>query len=140
MTAKPETQRPLKKHCAYCGTEIRHGREGKIYCNVDCKNNFHAKVLASKRAKENQVFPEVIEQLKKNYRILLNYDIHELKNNTERLIEFEELYKQGFDRNVCTGVYTDPLNRLYKVCFDYKWSEYSEGIYVSLYPAKNQGL
>lgn len=136
MAPKPETKQPAKKHCAYCEKEI-HGRDGKIYCNVDCKNNFNARILAAKRARENQVFPKAIAQLKKNYRILSNYNIHELEKGKEIYIDFEELYKQGFNSSIITGTYSDPLNRLYKRCFDYKWTEYSEGIYISYDPSAN---
>lgn len=134
MTAKPESQQSVKKYCAYCEKEIIHGRSEKIYCNVDCKNNFNARILAAKRAKENQVFPDTLAQLKKNYRILATYQIDE----QEQYIENDELRKQGFNPLYCTGAYTTNHNRyhtLYKVCFDYKWRESNNGITVCYDPS-----
>lgn len=128
MTAKPETQEPVKKYCIYCEKEI-HGRDGKIYCDVNCKNNFHARILAEKRARENKVFPKALAQLKKNYRILASYQIDE----RDQYISNEELKEHGFNRLFCTGAYFTTYNRyhtLNKVCFDYRWREANNGITV----------
>ncbi|WEK20448.1 MAG: hypothetical protein P0Y49_04760 [Candidatus Pedobacter colombiensis] len=133
MTAKQETAQPEKKYCIYCEKEI-HGRDGKKYCNVNCKNNFNARILAVKRAKENQAFPKTIAQLKKNYRILAAY----ITDERDHYIPTEELRKQGFDRQVCTGAFSTNYNRyymLYKVCFDYKWKESNNGITASYDPS-----
>lgn len=120
MAPKPETKQPAKKHCAYCEKEI-HGRVGKIYCNVDCKNNFNARIIAEKRQKENQVFPQTIAQLKKNYRILENHQLSEFKPNKTIQVHSDELYKQGFDPCFCTGADYTQQKGLIKYCFDYAW-------------------
>lgn len=133
MNTKPEIQQPLKKYCAYCEKEI-HGREGKIYCDVDCKNNFNARIRAEKRAMENQLFPKVVTQMKKNHRILINYKLHELEADKTISVHSDELRKQGFDPRFCTGADYRQQKGLIKYCFDYAWIKQGNWFTLSYEP------
>ena len=116
----PNTAPIEKQYCRYCEKEL-HGRAGKIFCNVDCKNNFNSRIRATKRAEENKLFPDVIKAIKNNYRILLNYDLKP-GDPGESMIKKTELKSLGFDPRFCTSAVIQN-NRLWKCCFAFCWNE-----------------
>jgi hypothetical protein len=121
-------QKPEKTTCDYCGKAL-FGREGKKYCNVDCKNNFNSRIRAELRSRENSFFPKAFAQIKKNYRILLNYtDI--LKKSEAIQLGKTELSALGFDAECCTGAFIDYRGKLWRCCNDYIWHEEGDLIWV----------
>lgn len=53
-----------KPYCRYCEKQL-YGRAGKIFCNVDCKNNYNSHLRSVQRSTENELFPKVITAIKK---------------------------------------------------------------------------
>lgn len=125
-----------KQYCRYCEKEV-HGRMGKIFCNVDCKNNYNSRIRAAKRAEENKLFPDVIKTIKNNYRILLSYKLHELRSTESILVEKSELKEKGFDHRYCTGAAMDFDKKLWKCCFAFCWQEEKNYITFKYDPALN---
>ncbi|MEQ7802157.1 hypothetical protein ABDJ41_20345 [Pedobacter sp. ASV1-7] len=121
-------QKQEKPTCNYCGKQV-YGREGKKYCNVDCKNNYNSRIRSELRTKENQFFPEAFNQIKKNYRILHNYK-DQFKEIEVIYVEKQELLKLGFDPQYCTKAYVDDQQRLWKNCYNYSWSDYNDSFAI----------
>lgn len=117
-------QKQEKPTCNYCGKQL-YGREGKKYCNVDCKNNYNSRIRSELRTKENEFFPEVFNQIKTNYRILHNYKDRFEKSDVI-YVEKQELLKLGFASQYCTQSYIDDKQRLWKNCYNYSWSDYHD--------------
>jgi len=111
-----------KPHCRYCGKEL-YGRLGKMFCNVDCKNNYNSRIRSAQRAEENKRFPEVIKTIKNNYRILTNYKLEELSPGGTLTRPKSELRALGFDDRYCTGAVLDYNEKLWKCCFTFCWHE-----------------
>lgn len=123
-----------KTRCRYCEKEL-HGRAGKIFCNVDCKNNFNSRIRSVKRAEENKLFPDVLKAIKNNYRILLDYDLKP-GDIGESMVKKTELKRQGFDQRFCTGAVVEN-NRLWKCCFTFCWHEDENYLYLKCDPYLN---
>jgi hypothetical protein len=125
LTLEQKQEQPT---CNYCGKQL-HGREGKKYCNVDCKNNFNSRIRSELRSKENEFFPKAFNQIKVNYRILHNYK-EELEDGNGLYMELKELVKFGFDPDFCTNAYIDYRERLWKSCKNYYWHDYGDTILI----------
>ena len=117
-----------KPRCRYCDKQL-FGRAGKIFCNVDCKNNFNSQIRSAKRAVENELFPNVISAIKNNYRILLACKLTDERQGV-LVIEKNQLKNLGFDPQYCTTASVDANQKLWKCCFHQCWSE--EGEYFFL--------
>jgi len=126
MTAATE-QKQEKPTCNYCGKQL-YGREGKKYCNVDCKNNYNSRIRSGLRAKETAFFPKAFDQIKLNYRILVNQNIAE--NQRIIFLEGKTLKQLGFDPEFCTNAYVDYSNRLWRSCNNYYWLQEGDNIKV----------
>ncbi len=100
LTLEPKQEQPT---CNYCGKQL-HGRVGKKYYNVDCKNNFNSRIRSELRSKENEFFPKAFNQIKVNYRILHTYR-EKLEVGNGLYMEMKELVKFGFDPDFCTNAY-----------------------------------
>jgi hypothetical protein len=129
MATNPETQQPVKKYCIYCEKEI-HGRDGKIYCNVDCKNNYNSSIRSKLRARENEFFPAAFKQIKINYRALLSLNLKQLEEGKTINVRTIELKKLGFDQRYCTNAYLDQYRQIWKSCFDHLW--YAKGDWLTV--------
>lgn len=121
-------QKQEKPLCNYCGKQL-HGRAGKKYCNVDCKNNFNSRIRSELRAKETEFFPKAFKQIKTNYRILMDYKTP-LENGNGLYLETRELLEQGFDPAFCTNAYVDYWKKFWKCCHEYYWHE--TGTYITI--------
>ena len=121
-------QQQEKPLCNYCGKQL-YGREGKKFCNVDCKNNFNSNIRSALRAKENEFFPKAFKQIKTNYRILLDSK-ESLEFSNGIYMETKELLKQGFDPSFCTNAREDYWKKLWKSCHEFYWHE--EGTYITI--------
>jgi len=128
---------PIEKpQCRYCEKEL-HGRAGKMFCNVDCKNNFNSRVRSVKRVEENKLFPEVIKTIKNNYRILLSFNLSRLTENEYITINKNELRSKGFDYRYCTGANLDTEQKLWKCCFAFCWHENKDSLTFTYAPHLN---
>ncbi|KIA96186.1 hypothetical protein OC25_03635 [Pedobacter kyungheensis] len=117
-----ETPTHEKPRCRYCD-KILHGRAGKIFCNVDCKNNYNSRIRSVDRAEENKRFPDVIKTIKNNYRVLKQYRLNNLKEGEIRHIRKDELRRLGFDHRFCTGAALEGGREMWKCCFEFCWKE-----------------
>ncbi|WP_293307364.1 hypothetical protein [Pedobacter sp. UBA5917] len=131
-----QTATTEKTQCRYCEKEL-HGRTGKMFCNVDCKNNYNSRIRSVKRAEENKLFPEVIKTIKNNYRILLGYNLSRLTENEYITINKDELRSKGFDHRYCTGASIDTEQKLWKCCFTFCWHENEESLTFTHAPHLN---
>ncbi len=122
------------RKCAYCEKEL-YGREDQKYCNVNCKNNFNSRLRSEFRAAMHPKLPEVIKAIKRNYEILVGYQLQEGKEIT---VKAEELRKKGFKRQFCTNVNDYDKRRIWKCCMDLCWFEVGEN-YVYLTRMTSQG-
>lgn len=127
---------PEKSYCRYCEKEL-HGRQGKIFCNVDCKNNYNSRIRSKLRSEETKLFPEVIKTIKQNYRILLRYQLDKLEEGKEIHIKKTELRQLGFDHRYCTGAAIENDRKLWKCCFAFCWHEEASWITFRYDPKLN---
>ncbi|ETZ20185.1 hypothetical protein [Pedobacter sp. V48] len=127
MTSTSEQQQE-KPTCNYCGKKL-YGREGKKYCNVDCKNNYNSRIRSELRSKENEFLPDAFSKIRVNYRILNNYKDQFEKSNLI-YVEKEDILKLGFNTQYCIKAYIDDKKILWKNCHDYSWSEYEGSIAI----------
>jgi len=128
-TSATKQEKPL---CNYCGKQL-YGREGKKYCNVDCKNNYNSNIRSELRAKENEFFPKAFKQIKTNYRILLDYKTS-LESGNGLHMETKELLKRGFDPAFCTNAHIDYWKKFWRCCHEYYWHETGTYITIRYYP------
>ena len=131
-----QTATTEKTQCRYCEKEL-HGRTGKMFCNVDCKNNYNSRIRSVKRAEENKLFPEVIKTIKNNYRILLGYNLSSITENEYITINKDELRSKGFDHRYCTGASIDTEQKLWKCCFAFCWHENEDSLTFTHAPHLN---
>ncbi|RBQ06715.1 hypothetical protein [Pedobacter miscanthi] len=113
-----------KTRCRYCEKEL-HGRAGKIFCNVDCKNNYNSRIRSFKRATENELFPKVINAIKKNYRILIEFHLQDEKDGI-LMVKKTDLENLGFNPQYFTAAALDSNETLWKSCFHQCWADYEE--------------
>ncbi|SER90953.1 hypothetical protein [Pedobacter rhizosphaerae] len=125
-----------KPHCRYCEKPLL-GRAGKIFCNVDCKNNYNSRIRSAQRAEENKRFPQVIQTIKNNYRILLQYDLANLKEGEVKHVRKDELRSLGFDHRYCTGAVIENVRELWKCCFEFCWKEEMNWLTLKYSPSMN---
>lgn len=123
-------------YCAYCQKQL-HGRLGKIFCDVACKNNFNSRIRAKFRALENELFPLPIKKIKNNYRVLSQHYAARLQEGKEIMVKKDELWALGFDYRYCTGASLDRNRSLWKCCFSYCWHEEMNWVTLRLNPEMN---
>jgi hypothetical protein len=76
------------------------GRTDKRFCNIKCKNKYHSELRAAKNSYSNDVFKQIL----KNHRILAEF----LGENVDKYqISQLVLQREGFDKNIVSGVNTD---------------------------------
>lgn len=117
-----ETEIKQVTNCGYCEKQL-HGRKGKLFCDVNCKNNFNSRIRAKSREQENELFPIPIQKIKNNHRILSKHYLVRLQKETEITVKKEELRALGFDHRYCTGATLESNRDLWKCCFDFCWKE-----------------
>jgi ribosomal protein L24E len=105
-----------KRTCIYCEKTL-HGREGKMFCNVDCKNNYHSRRKAELNAKGHPNVPEILKIIKQNYKILLGYK-EDVNSHKHLWFNKQELKDQGFEPRFYTSNYTDGRGEHWHCCFD----------------------
>ncbi|MEJ2901639.1 hypothetical protein WAE58_04360 [Pedobacter panaciterrae] len=109
----------IKKDCLYCGKALT-GREDKLFCNVDCKNNYHSRQRAELKAKEHPNAAAIISTIKNNYKILLTYQLHAMDEGSMISIPKHELTSKGFNERFHTSTFTKQ-GETWHCCFDCAW-------------------
>lgn len=80
--------------CRECGGALR-GRSDKRFCDDACRNSYHNRRTQMARREMR----EIHRKLRRNYRLLQHYD-----NSGIDRVRLEELLRQGFDPDYCTGI------------------------------------
>jgi len=131
-----ETEKEQITRCAYC-EKIVHGRKGKLFCDVNCKNNFYSRIRAKSREQEDKLFPLPLKKIKNNYRILVKYYSVKLHKEKVIMVKKDELRSLGFDHRYCTGAALDSNRNLWKCCFNFCWKEEMNWLTLRLDPEMN---
>lgn len=113
------TQRSAKKRiCPICKSPVI-GRSDKIFCSLDCKNQYHVRL---RRATAKAV-SETDKILHRNRSILLEIMG---KNSTQKKINRLILEKKKFRFDYYTRTYLNIRGKLYKYVYDFAWLEFSD--------------
>ena len=100
----------MEKKCLNCKEEII-GRSDKIYCNDYCKSNFN---YEKNKRKENSLFKQIDLQLKKNRRLLR--DFNRAGKSTVRKEKFDAA---GFNPNYFTHFWKNKKGQVYLFCYEF---------------------
>ena len=100
----------MSRSCKYCELPITSGRSNKLYCNVNCKNDFHNK----ESAPYNAFFARTENQLRKQFMKLF----FKFKGNNKQIVLGSvELKKIGFNPKLCTQISPKGKLILYNIQF-----------------------
>lgn len=95
------------------------GRSDKIFCSVDCKNEYHVRL----RRATAEVVRETDKILHRNRSILLEIMG---KNRTQKKVNRLLLEKKKFRFNYFTGSTTNSHGKLYHYVYDFAWMSFSD--------------
>ncbi|SFR34603.1 hypothetical protein SAMN04490243_0857 [Robiginitalea myxolifaciens] len=102
------------KKCRECGLPI-YGRSDKRFCDDGCRNAFH-----NRRAQGiNRELQGTHRKLLRNFRLLQDYESSGINR-----VRLEELLRQGFDPESCTGLKTAKIRGKRRRSF---WSKKTGG-------------
>lgn len=119
----PTQEKNEERFCLFCDRRIETGaRPEKVYCNVDCNNNYNSRKKAELKAQGSPYQTEIIKNIKNNYQILLEYKSSKGQLKTSK-IPIQELVQKGFKPEFFTSCYQEPNHRLWKCCFDIGYTE-----------------
>ncbi len=93
-------------NCLECGEKIT-GRSDKKFCSDDCRNSFNNKLNKN----TTNLMRNINNRLRKNYRILSEYNFVEGKAKTTRT----KLFAEGFDFDYLTNI------KIYKNGSEYRF-------------------
>ena len=96
--------------CINCGEQLV-GRVGKKYCNAYCKSAYQYK---TNKEKEPSFYTKVDLQLKKNRRILKNYN-----KSGKSIVRKSSLVDEGFDARFVTHWWKNKKGEVYLFCYEY---------------------
>lgn len=102
--------------CRYCG-EILHGRAGKRYCNIACKNAYSN----AHKSEEELGVNRINRVLRSNWRILKT-----LNPKGKTTVRKEFLHEKGYDFNYFTNVYLTDKKKVYYFCYSMGLTEVSK--------------
>ena len=105
-----------KRFCLTCNSELK-GRTDKKFCNPQCKSAYHYE----KTREENNFFFEVDQQLKKNRKLLKNFN-----KAGKATIRSQTLINQGFDPNFFTHYWKNAKGDVYLFVYEYGFLSRSE--------------
>jgi hypothetical protein len=105
------------KRCLECN-EVLIGRSDKKFCNPYCKSSYYY----NKRIKtENKIFTEVDKILKKNRKILKQYN----KAGKSTVIK-SKMISEGFNPKYFTNYWRAQNKNIYFFCYEYGFMEKQE--------------
>lgn len=126
-----------ERFCLFCDRRIETGaRPEKVYCNVDCKNNYNSRKKAELKAQGSPYQIEILKIIKNNYQILLKYKDSD-KGLKRKEVAKQELIDKGFIPIFFTSTNETPDHGLWKCCFDICFMEAGDNHYnLSFKPIK----
>lgn len=107
-----------KRKCPICKSSVK-GRTDKIFCSLDCKNQYHVRL---RRATAKAV-SETDKILHRNRSILLEIMG---KNTSQKKINRLILERKKFRYDYYTRTYVNVHGKLYKYVYDFAWMEFSD--------------
>lgn len=99
-----------ERKCPNC-SKIIDGRSDKKFCSEYCKSNHH---YEKNKEKENTFYKKVDTQLKRNRRLLKEYN-----KAGKSTIRSEKLLNTGFDPNYFTHYWKNQKGDVYLFCYEY---------------------
>ncbi len=99
----------LERKCLECGERIL-GRVDKKFCSDHCRNAYNNKVNKDSK----NLIRNINNRLRKNYRVLDSFPLHEGKTRTTRT----RLLDKGFDFDFITNLYTTKKGTTYYFVYD----------------------
>ncbi len=104
--------------CKVCDKEFE-GRQGKIFCSIDCKNDYH---VTLRKVTKNAAYP-LDNILHRNRSILLEIMGPKL---LKKIVPKAELVKKKFQFNYLTHFNTNSQGKMYHHVYDFAWMEFSD--------------
>lgn len=102
----------IERLCVICDAQLV-GRTDKRFCNIKCKNKYHSELRAAKNSYSTNVFKQIL----KNHRILAEFLGEDVdKYQISQLV----LQREGFDKNIVSGVNTDS-GQIELQVLDFSW-------------------
>jgi len=107
------------KKCKFCHREIKYGRSDKLFCNVNCKNNYHRNL----RRLTQQEAMKIDRMLHRNHGILF-----ELMKNHKKQIKIPRniLEQKKFRFQYHTHCITNSKGKIYHYIYNYAWMSFSD--------------
>ncbi len=103
--------------CLNCQKTIE-GRVGKKYCDDYCKSNYHYELC---KKKDQSFFKSIDLQLKKNRRILKEYN-----KAGKATVREEVLISEGFNPKFFTHFWKNQQGKAYLFCYEYGYMKITE--------------
>lgn len=103
-------------NCRECGVPLK-GRSDKRFCDDACRNAYHNQRTQGERRELQYTH----QKLRRNYRLLRDYDTSGIDR-----VRLEELLRQGFDPDCCTGLKSRRNPQARKIL---RWYKKSGGTY-----------
>lgn len=108
----------MKKVCKICGQEFT-GRSNKIFCSVNCKNIYHARL----RAATDKAVLSINKKLHRNRSILLEIMG---KHKTQKTVNRKVLEDKKFTFKYHTHFHINKQGKMYYYVYDFSWMEFSD--------------
>jgi hypothetical protein len=103
--------------CKYCGEKLK-GRIDKTFCTPSCKSSYHYEL---NRDRENNLFKQIDDQLKRNRRLLKNYN-----KAGKATVRKETLLAEGFNPKYFTHYWKNKKNDVYLFCYEFGFIQRKE--------------
>ena len=107
----------MERKCLNCNEQLE-GRTDKKYCNDYCKSNFN---YEKNKQKENSLFKQIDLQLKKNRRLLREYN-----RAGKSTVRKEKLEAAGFNPKYFTHYWKNSKGLVYLFCYEYGFLKLTE--------------
>lgn len=96
------------RKCLFCGN-ILNGRSDKRFCDDNCRNNYHYKLIKDK----NDKIKSINKILHDNRNILRSF-----RKETKTVINKQELINANFSFDYFTGIYKTRKNSTFYIIYD----------------------
>lgn len=105
------------RSCLNCQKPLT-GRLDKKYCDDYCKSNYN---YVKNKLKENSMFKQIDLQLKKNRRLLRDYN-----RSGKSTVRKEKFDAAGFNPNFFTHYWKNSKGQVYLFCYEYGFLRLTE--------------
>ena len=112
------------RKCPSCGEEVS-GRTDKKFCSHYCKSSYH---YIKNREDESNLFNKIDKQLRRNRRILKEYN-----RAGKATVRRDVLLKEGFDPSYFTHYWKNKKGDVYFFCYEFgflKTTEHSRDKFI----------